>query len=427
MSQHIIIGEKKLEGSIRISGAKNSTLPILSAAILASQPVIFDNVPLLNDVTTILQLLARMGAKVVVHDDMRVEIDPSTISSYDAPSDLVTAMRASILVLGPLLAKYGKATVALPGGCKIGSRPVDLHMEGMKALGAKVTIEDNAIVATTEDGLTGANFRFSTITVTGSENVIMAAVLASGTTVLENVACEPEVSDLCLFLNKLGAKISGIGTDILIIEGVKELEGGEYSIIADRIETGTYLVAAAMTQGSLTCLNAKPDTLFNVIDKLKEAGADIECGEDWIKLEMKGRPKAVDINTEPYPGFPTDLQAQFMALNTIAIGNSVITENIFENRFQQVDELVKMGANIIVKGNKAYCTGVKDLKGAIVSATDLRASACLVLAALVATGKTVINCIHHTDRGYELIEEKLAGIGASIHRIDTTENILENA
>lgn len=418
MDKLIITGGKPLKGEIKISGAKNAALPILAGTLLANAPVTLGNVPDLKDVTTIMQLLGSMGVKLTVHDPMQIEVDPSQIDNCSAPYDLVKTMRASILVLGPLLARYGKAEVSLPGGCAIGSRPVDIHIEGMKKLGAEVTVENGYIKASAKGRLKGAEFLFETVTVTGTENLIMAACLAEGQTILRNAALEPEVVDLANFLNTLGAKITGAGTETIVIEGVEKLEGGHYTVMPDRIEAGTYLVAAAMTRGQIKLKNADPNSMTAILAKLREAGAEITTGDDWIELDMKGqRPKAVNIVTNPYPAFPTDMQAQMMALNTVAEGVGVVTENIFENRFMHVQELGRLGANIELNGKTATCQGVEKLHGAPVMATDLRASASLVLAGLVADGETTVQRIYHVDRGYERIEEKLTQLGATIQRI----------
>ncbi len=418
MGKLIISGGEPLHGEIRISGAKNSVLPILAASLLAGKPVEIGNVPHLNDVTTMMELLGQFGAKLTVDENLNIEVDPRPIHNYHAPYDLVRTMRASIVVLGPLLGRFGEAFVSLPGGCAIGSRPVDLHVRGLEAMGAEIVIENGYIKAKAPKGLHGATILFETVTVTGTENLMMAAVLAEGTTVLKNAAREPEVQDLANFLNVLGAKVSGAGTDTLTIEGVSELGGGQYRVVPDRIETGTYLIAAAITRGAIKTKNTKPELLEAVLQKLAETGADIQRGEDWISLDMHGRqPKAVNIKTAPFPGIPTDMQAQFTALNAVSSGTAVITETIFENRFMHVQELCRMGADIKVSGNTAICRGVSKLMAAPVMATDLRASASLVLAALIATGETIVNRIYHIDRGYECIEEKLMQLGARIARV----------
>ena len=424
MDKLIIKGGVALNGAIRISGAKNAVLPILAASLLVDGPIVLSNIPHLNDVTTMMGLLGRMGAQITVDERMNIEINTVNLSQYSAPYELVKTMRASILVLGPLLGRYGQAEVSLPGGCAIGSRPVDLHIRGMEALGAEVTVANGFINARVDGRLKGAELSFKGITVTGTENIMMAAVLAEGQTIINNAAIEPEVVDLANFLNQLGAKISGIGTSTLVIDGVEKLHGDEYTVLPDRIEAGTYLVAAAMTRGSVLVKNVTPSIVESVLVKLKEAGAEIETGKDWIKLDMKGkRPKAVDIETAPYPGLPTDMQAQFMAMNVVAEGESEIIENIFENRFMHVHELKRMGAQIGLKGNSAHCIGKEMLNGAPVMATDLRASAGLVLAGLMASGNTVIDRIYHIDRGYECIEEKLSQLGATIRRQSSKQDV----
>jgi UDP-N-acetylglucosamine 1-carboxyvinyltransferase len=418
MDKLLIQGGNRLDGELYISGAKNAALPILMASLLVNGPVRISNVPHLQDVTTTMELLGQMGAKLLLNDDMSVTIDASTVNNVCASYELVKTMRASILVLGPLLARFGKAEVSLPGGCAIGTRPVDLHIMGMQAMGATVKIENGYIKAFTEKRLHGANIVFDSITVTGTENIMMAAVLADGTTVIQNAACEPEVEDLANFLNGLGAKISGAGTRTIEIEGVTELHGGAYRTLPDRIEAGTYLVAGAVTGGRVKIKNVNPATLTAILQKLREAGAEIHCGDDWVELNMhQKRPKAVTIRTAPYPAFPTDMQAQFMVLNVIASGSGTITETIFENRFMHVQELKRMGANIKLGGNTAVCQGVDSLTGAPVMATDLRASASLILAGLVAKGETLVERIYHVDRGYERIEEKLTALGAAIRRV----------
>lgn len=412
-----ILGGTPLDGEIWISGAKNAVLPILVASLLGDQPSLISNVPHLQDVTTTMELLGRMGASLAVNDRMCIEIDPRGMQQFEAPYDLVKTMRASILVLGPLVARFGRAVVALPGGCAIGSRPVDLHLKGLRQLGAEVAVVNGNIEASAKR-LIGANIIFDTVTVTGTENIMMAATLADGTSVIENAAQEPEVVDLANFLNAMGAKISGAGTNTMVIEGVENLQGAEYSVLPDRIETGTYLVAGAITRGHVRVTRTRPRDLDSVIEKLRDAGADIQVGEDWIDLNMHGRrPKAVDITTAPYPGFATDMQAQFTALNSIADGTSIITETIFENRFMHVQELQRLGADITVKGNTAIVKGVPELNGAPIMATDLRASAGLVLAGLVARGTTLVDRVYHIDRGYEVIEEKLGQLGAHIKRV----------
>jgi UDP-N-acetylglucosamine 1-carboxyvinyltransferase len=419
MDKLIITGGAQLSGELRISGAKNAALPILAATLLSEKPVSVGNIPHLQDITTTMELLGRMGVHLVVDEKMNIEVDASTINSFDAPYELVRTMRASILVLGPLLARFGEAHVSLPGGCAIGTRPVDIHINGLLQMGADITVENGYIHAKV-DRLKGCRLVLEQITVTGTENLLMAATLAEGTTIIENAAKEPEISDLAHFLNKMGAKISGIGTDVLIIEGVERLDAQNihYDILPDRIETGTYLVAAAITGGRIKVKHTRSDTLDAVLAKLIEAGADISTGEDWISLDMHGkRPKAVSVRTAPYPAFPTDMQAQFIAMNCIAEGVGIITETIFENRFMHVQELQRMGANIRLESNTAICTGINKLTAAPVMATDLRASASLVIAALVAEGDTLVDRIYHIDRGYDHIEEKLMQLGATIRRV----------
>ncbi len=412
-----IAGGLPLDGEVWISGAKNAVLPILVASLLADGSSQICNVPHLQDVTTTMELLGRMGASLEVDEHMRIGIDPSGMHQFEAPYDLVKTMRASILVLGPLVARYGRAFVSLPGGCAIGSRPVDLHLRGLQQLGAEVTVVNGNIEARAKR-LHGANIIFDTVTVTGTENVMMAAALAKGTSVLENAAQEPEVVDLANFLIAMGARISGAGSNTITVEGVDTLHGADYSVLPDRIETGTYLVAGAITRGRVRVTRARPHDLDSIIEKLREAGAEVRTGDDWIELDMHGRrPQAVDITTAPYPGFATDMQAQFTALNTVAEGAAIITETIFENRFMHVQELVRLGANITLKGNSAIVKGVAELHGAPIMATDLRASAGLVLAGLVARGTTRVDRVYHIDRGYEIIEEKLGQLGARIRRI----------
>lgn len=415
-----IIGGQPLQGTISISGAKNAALPILMSCLLSQSESIISNVPELNDIKTTLDLLTRLGAKVNHTDVNTMEIDTVGIQSTCAPYELVKTMRASILVLGPLLAKYGHAEVSLPGGCAIGSRPVDIHLKGMEAMGAQIEVDDGYIRARAKNGLTGCKIFMDTVSVGATENLMMAAVLANGTTILENAAKEPEIVDLAKCLTSMGAIVKGAGTDIITIEGVTELQGARHSVQPDRIETGTFLVAATMTSGHIRLLNTQPDLLESVLVKLRQCGAEINCGDDWIEIDMRGKkPQAVDIKTAPFPGFPTDMQAQFTALNAISEGTGVIVESIFENRFMHVNELQRMGANINVKGNTAVCIGVEQLKSAQVMATDLRASASLVIAALAADGNTVIDRIYHIDRGYEGIEKKLMQLGANISRIAT--------
>ncbi len=417
MDKLIIKGGRPLEGEISISGAKNAALPILAATLLADDPVNISNVPHLHDVTTTIGLLARMGSELTIDERMNLEVDSTNIKEFSAPYELVKTMRSSILVLGPLLAKYGKADVSLPGGCAIGSRPVNIHLQGLQSMGANIRVEGGYIRATAKR-LKGVHLTMDIVTVTGTENLMMAATLAEGKTVLENAAREPEVSDLANCLISMGAKIKGAGTDRIEIEGVETLSGTDYRIMPDRIETGTYLVAAAMTGGKIKLKDTKPEILDAVLTKLKEAGASIDTNENTISLDMRGqRPRAVDIHTVPFPGFPTDMQAQFTAMNCIATGSGAITESVFENRFMHVQELQRMGANLKLEGNTAISTGVDGLTGAPVMATDLRASASLVLAGLVAKGDTVVDRIYHIDRGYETIEEKLTQLGAHIRRV----------
>jgi UDP-N-acetylglucosamine 1-carboxyvinyltransferase len=417
MDKLLIKGGIPLSGEINISGAKNAALPILAATILADGPVTVGNVPHLHDITTTMELLGRMGAQLTVDERMNIEVDSSNIREFFAPYDLVKTMRSSILVLGPLLAHYGKAVVSLPGGCAIGSRPVNLHLRGLASMGAQIQVEGGYIRATAKR-LKGAHLTMDLVTVTGTENLMMAATLAQGTTIIENAAREPEVVDLANCLISMGAKITGAGTDRIIIEGVDSLSGTHYNILPDRIETGTFLVAGAMTGGRVKLKNTRPALLDSVLAKLSEAGAEISMDETSITLDMKGKkPRAVDIHTSPFPGFPTDMQAQFTAMNCIAMGTSTITESVFENRFMHVQELQRMGANVKVEGNTAICCGVEKLTSAPVMATDLRASASLVLAGLVAEGETVVDRIYHIDRGYQTIEEKLAQLGAQIRRL----------
>jgi len=421
MDKLIIKGGAPLSGEIRISGAKNAALPILMGALLADSPVRIGNVPHLHDITTTLELLGRMGVSLMVDERSGVEIDAITLTETEAPYELVKTMRASILVLGPLLAKFGKADVSLPGGCAIGSRPVDLHLRGLEQMGAEIKVENGYIRATDGGGLKGAHIFMDQVTVTGTENLMMAATLAKGTTIIENAAREPEVVDLANYLNVMGAKITGIGTATLEIEGVQSLQGAQYNILPDRIETGTYLVAAAISRGKVKLKDTNANDLEAVLLKLEEAGADIEVGDDWISLDMHGkRPKAVSIRTAPYPAFPTDMQAQFTALNSVAEGQATIVETVFENRFMHVQEMQRMGADLQIEGNTVVCHGQTGLTAAPVMATDLRASASLVLVALVAEGETMVERIYHIDRGYECIEEKLQQLGANIRRIPTS-------
>jgi len=419
MDKLLISGGKPLQGELRVSGAKNAALPILAGALLSQAPVTIGNVPHLQDITTTMELLGRMGVRLMVDEKLNIEVDASTVENFFAPYELVKTMRASILVLGPLVARFGKAEVSLPGGCAIGTRPVNIHLEGLSAMGAEISVR-NGYIHAQANRLKGCRLVLDQVTVTGTENLMMAAALAEGVTVIENAAREPEVVDLAHFLNAMGAKIYGAGTDIMEIEGVESLsgEGLHYNILPDRIETGTYLVAAAMTGGKVKLKNTRPDLLDAVLVKLEEAGAVIESGDSYIALDMQGRrPRAVSLRTSPYPAFPTDMQAQFTAMNCIADGVGVITETVFENRFMHVQELQRMGADIKLESNTAIVRGVKRLTSAPVMATDLRASASLVLAGLVAEGQTVVERIYHIDRGYECIEEKLSQLGAEIRRI----------
>ena len=419
MDKLIITGGNPLHGELRISGAKNAALPILAAALLSETPIVIGNVPHLQDITTTMELLGRMGVHLVVDEKLNIEIDTGTITNFFAPYELVRTMRASILVLGPLLSRFGKAEVSLPGGCAIGSRPVNLHLQGLAAMGADIHVRNGYIHAEAKR-LRGCRIVLDMVTVTGTENLVMAAALADGTTLIENAAREPEVVDLANFLNAMGAKIHGAGTDIIEIEGVTALsgQGAHYSILPDRIETGTYLVAAAMTGGKVRLKNTRPDLLDAVLFKLKEAGADITTTDSTIDLDMHGRrPLSVSLRTAPYPAFPTDMQAQFTAMNSVADGVGVITETVFENRFMHVQEMQRMGADIALESNTAIIRGRQGLTAAPVMATDLRASASLVLAGLVAEGQTVVDRIYHIDRGYECIEEKLSQLGAEIRRV----------
>ncbi len=417
MDKLIIKGGNPLSGDVRIAGAKNAALPILAATLLADGPMRVGNVPHLHDITTTMELLGGMGATLVVDEKMAIEVNSNSIHTFNAPYELVKTMRASILVLGPMLARFGRADVSLPGGCAIGSRPVNLHIDGLRAMGAEIEVE-NGYIRSRCQRLHGARIVMDLVTVTGTENLMMAAALAKGTTLIENAAREPEVVDLADCLNRMGARITGAGTTTITVEGVDELKGTEYQVLPDRIETGTFLVAAAITRGSIRVRDTRPALVDSVVQKLRESGAVIETGEDWITLDMQGRrPKAVDIYTAPYPAFPTDMQAQFTALNAIAEGVGVVTETIFENRFMHVHELQRMGAKIKLEGNTAICTGREMLTGAPVMATDLRASASLVLAGLVAKGETLVDRIYHIDRGYQNIEEKLAGLGGEIRRL----------
>ncbi len=422
MDKLLISGGARLEGELRASGAKNSAVTILAASLLANEPVTISNVPHLRDITTMIELLVSMGVEVVVDEKMNIEIHANTIKSFVAPYDLVRTMRASFLVLGPLLAHYGEAEVSLPGGCAIGPRPVDLHLRGLEALGAIIEMKEGYVKARVNGRLKGARFIFDVSTVGGTEHIMMAAALAEGTTVLENCAREPEIIDLADFLNAMGAKVSGQGTDTITIEGVESLGGCDHHVIADRVEAATYLIAAAATGGHVKMRDVIPEHLDVVTSKLRESGADVTIGEDWIDLDMRGRrPKAVSLVTAPYPGFPTDLQAQFLAMNTIAEGTATVKETIFENRFMHVHEMNRMGAQIRLEGNNttAIVEGVDVLQAAPVMANDLRASVSLVIAALIADGDTVVNRIYHIDRGYEQVEEKLQNLGAKIKRIQS--------
>lgn len=417
MERLLIRGGKPLSGDIRISGAKNAALPIMAATLLADEASVIGNIPDLHDITTTMELLGRMGVRLTVDERMRVELDPTRLDNCHAPYELVKTMRASILVLGPLLARYGEADVSLPGGCAIGSRPVNLHVEGLRALGAEISVENGYIRARCTR-LRGARLVMDLVTVTGTENLMMAATLAEGTTVIENAAREPEVVDLANCLNSMGARVSGAGTDTITIEGVERLRGAHYDVLPDRIETGTFLVAAAMTGGRVRLKNTAPHLLDAVIGKLRESGAEVDLGEDWIELDMQGkRPKAVTVRTAPYPAYPTDMQAQICALNAVADGVGMVTETVFENRFMHVLEIQRMGADVRLEGHTAISNGVDHLTGAPVMATDLRASASLVLAGLVSEGDTLVDRIYHIDRGYECIEEKLAQLGADIRRM----------
>ena len=419
MDKLLITGGARLKGEIRVSGSKNAGLPILAATLLAETPTTISNLPHLNDITTMLALLRCMGVGITIDERMHVEIDARELSSYEAPYELVKTMRASILVLGPLLARFGEADVSFPGGCAIGSRPVDIHLRGLEAMGATIEVDGGYIRARApKGGLKGAHFLMDKVTVGGTENLLMAAVLANGTSVLENAAKEPEIVDLANYLNAMGAKITGVGSDRLQIEGVSALKGCDYSVMPDRIEAGTYLCAAAATRGSIKLKDTCTDAMESTLIKLREAGADINVGEDWITLDMHGkRPTAVSLRTAPHPAFPTDMQSQFMAMNAVAEGSASVTETIFENRLIQVHELNRMGADISLEGNTAIVKGVEQLKAAPVMASDLRASASLVIAGLVAEGETLVDRIYHIDRGYECIEEKMQQLGAKIKRV----------
>jgi UDP-N-acetylglucosamine 1-carboxyvinyltransferase len=417
MDKLLITGGANLQGEIRISGAKNAALPIIASTLLADEPVTIGNIPHLHDITTTMELLGRMGVQITMNEKMGVEVDSSTIKEYVAPYELVKTMRASILVLGPLLARFGQAEVSLPGGCAIGSRPVNLHIHGLEQMGAEISVE-NGYIKARADRLKGAKLVMDLVTVTGTENLMMAATLARGTTIIENAAREPEVVDLANCLNSMGAQVEGAGSDKIVIHGVERLHGTDYMVLPDRIETGTYLVAAAITGGKVKLKDTDPTLLDAVLAKLEEAGAHIDTDHNWISLDMNGkRPLAVDLQTAPYPAFPTDMQAQFSVMNSIAKGSGTITETVFENRFMHVQELQRMGAEINLKGNTAFSTGVKQLTGAPVMATDLRASASLVIAGLIARGTTTVDRIYHIDRGYECIEEKLQQLGAQIRRV----------
>lgn len=418
MDKLLIGGGGPLDGEIRISGAKNAALPILAATLLADGPMTIGNMPHLNDVTTMLALLRCMGVGITIAEKMCVEIDANSIEELTAPYELVKTMRASILVLGPMLARFGEANVSFPGGCAIGSRPVDIHLRGLEAMGATIEVDEGYIRAKSNGRLKGAHIFMDVVTVGGTENLVMAAVLAEGKTTLENAAREPEVVDLCNCMVAMGAKIDGIGTDTLVVHGVEKLIGCRYDVMPDRIETGTYLVAAAATRGRVRLKDTRADILEVVLLKLEEAGAEITYGDDWIELDMKGkRPKAVNLRTAPYPAFPTDMQAQFTAMNAVAEGTGTVVETIFENRLIQIHELNRMGAQITLEGNTAIITGVERLKAAPVMATDLRASASLVIAGLCADGDTLIDRIYHIDRGYECIEEKVQLLGGTIRRV----------
>jgi len=417
MDKLLIRGGTPLNGEIRIAGAKNAALPILAGTLLADGEVTLSNVPHLRDITTTMELLGRMGVNLTVGERMCIAADAREVTSFSAPYELVKTMRASILVLGPLVARFGRADVSLPGGCAIGARPVNLHIDGLRAMGAEVRVE-NGFIRARANRLRGARLVLDMITVTGTENLMMAATLADGETVIENAAREPEVTDLANFLNSMGAEITGAGTHSIRVKGVERLSGTSYRVLPDRIETGTYLVAAAITGGRILCRDTRPDLLDAVLGKLREAGAKVETGSDWISLDMEGRrPRAVDVHTAPHPAFPTDMQAQFCALNSVAEGVGTITETVFENRFMHVLEMQRMGADIQLEGNVAVCRGVERLTGAPVMATDLRASASLVLAALVAEGETLVDRIYHIDRGYDNIEEKMSTLGARIRRV----------
>ncbi|EMT6575817.1 MULTISPECIES: UDP-N-acetylglucosamine 1-carboxyvinyltransferase [Providencia] len=420
MDKFLVKGPTRLQGEVTISGAKNAALPILFAALLAEEPVEIQNVPHLRDIDTTIKLLNQLGTKVQRNGS--VYVDASTVTTYCAPYDLVKTMRASIWALAPLVARFGHGEVSLPGGCAIGARPVDLHISGLEQLGAKIVLEDGYVKATVDGRLKGACIVMDKVSVGATVSIMTAATLAEGTTTIENAAREPEIEDTANFLNTLGAKITGAGTDRIVIEGVERLGGGVYKVLPDRIETGTFLIAAAVSRGKVICRNARPDTLDAVLAKLREAGAKIEIGDDWISLDMEGkRPKAVTLRTAPHPGFPTDMQAQFSLLNLVADGAGMITETIFENRFMHIPELIRMGAHAEIESNTVLCHGVEKLTSAQVMATDLRASASLVIAGCIAEGTTTVDRIYHIDRGYEHIEDKLRGLGADIQRVHSDD------
>ncbi|MEY0472098.1 UDP-N-acetylglucosamine 1-carboxyvinyltransferase [Providencia huaxiensis] len=420
MDKFLVKGPTRLQGEVTISGAKNAALPILFAALLAEKPVEIQNVPHLRDIDTTIKLLNQLGTKVKRNGS--VYVDASTVTTYCAPYDLVKTMRASIWALAPLVARFGYGEVSLPGGCAIGARPVDLHISGLEQLGAKIVLEDGYVKATVDGRLKGACIVMDKVSVGATVSIMTAATLAEGTTIIENAAREPEIEDTANFLNTLGAKITGAGTDRIVIEGVERLGGGVYKVLPDRIETGTFLIAAAVSRGKVICRNARPDTLDAVLAKLREAGAKIEIGDDWISLDMEGkRPKAVTLRTAPHPGFPTDMQAQFSLLNLVADGAGMITETIFENRFMHIPELIRMGAHAEIESNTVLCHGVEKLTSAQVMATDLRASASLVIAGCIAEGTTTVDRIYHIDRGYEHIEDKLRGLGADIQRVHSDD------
>ncbi|AXH64105.1 UDP-N-acetylglucosamine 1-carboxyvinyltransferase [Providencia huaxiensis] len=420
MDKFLVKGPTRLQGEVTISGAKNAALPILFAALLAEKPVEIQNVPHLRDIDTTIKLLNQLGTKVKRNGS--VYVDASTVTTYCAPYDLVKTMRASIWALAPLVARFGHGEVSLPGGCAIGARPVDLHISGLEQLGAKIVLEDGYVKATVDGRLKGACIVMDKVSVGATVSIMTAATLAEGTTIIENAAREPEIEDTANFLNTLGAKITGAGTDRIVIEGVERLGGGVYKVLPDRIETGTFLIAAAVSRGKVICRNARPDTLDAVLAKLREAGAKIEIGDDWISLDMEGkRPKAVTLRTAPHPGFPTDMQAQFSLLNLVADGAGMITETIFENRFMHIPELIRMGAHAEIESNTVLCHGVEKLTSAQVMATDLRASASLVIAGCIAEGTTTVDRIYHIDRGYEHIEDKLRGLGADIQRVHSDD------